>query len=326
MTIENYPPTLLDDRTNAITRIVESQMALAKNVTYPTFSAMSKLSVGQKQLKWNADVGGTGTTIKSIVDDAVYSNTGATKPANLSIGEYAITHTFDLAKTDIVEARNTSNVSELRDLITSHVHRGLLKIFRDINGFIFSGDGSPASAGFIGLETITDNTIPYAGIDGTVHTGWQSPTYANGGVVRPLTSDLFLEMEELIMVEETNYDLIIMPPALSTKYKKLFDLSRSFNVSNGSNPADLGINTITYNGRPILQDPRCTENTIYFLDTSEISLYSYTIDGAVNLEGTQITIQELATQNTYKQKWELGVIPQMKLHNRKAVSVLKDVE
>lgn len=314
---------------NALRLAISDELALAYNVQYPTLSAIAnKVFARQQLIKWNADVGGAGVTIKDLNEDATSSQQGAVEPANLAIGQTAITHTFDLVLNDVTEAAAVG-IEPLRNLFQAHVNRGLIKIYRQLNTLLFTGTGIKADARVIGMEKVIDNTYSYAGIAPASFPGWSSVlgVPASGTTPRALTKELLTNMETRLLNAEAAYDLIITTPEIVETYKNVFNASRSFMTSGESNQrADMGISDVFYNGRPVLADPACTAGTMYFVDSTEIFLHTYRVkEDAVN-SGMAIKIGTLPTQSIYTEKWEIGVIPQLQAYSRKAVNALRYIQ
>lgn len=316
-------------KANALRQAINEQVSLAYDVTYPTLSAIrNKVFARQQALKWNADVGGAGVTIKDLAEPAVSSAQGSIEPANLAIGQTAITHTFDLVLNDVTEAASVG-IDAVKDLFQAHVSRGLTRIFRETNGLLFTGTGIKAHARVIGMEKIIDNTYAYAGIAAGTYPGWSSVlgVPASGTALRPLTPELMNNMETRLWNAKAPYDLLITTPEIAETYKNLFAEKRSFSTpGDRPNNADLGISDITYNGRPVLIDPDCTDNTIYFVDSREIFFHTFRVKDDAVMGGMAIKVGLLPTQSIYTETWEIGLIPQLQAYSRKAVSALRYIQ
>lgn len=316
-------------KANALRLAISEQTSLAYDVTYPTLSAIrNKVFARQQTIKWNADVGGAGVTIKDLAEDASSSNQGSIEPANLSIGATAITHTFDLVLNEVTEAASVG-IDAVKDLFQAHVTRGLIKIFRETNRLLFAGTGIKADARTLGMAKIIDNTYAYAGIAAGSYPGWSSVlgVPASGTALRGLTPELMNNMETRLFNAKAPYDLLITTPEIAETYKNLFASNRSFNVTGASAVnADLGVSDITYNNRPVLIDPDCTANTIYFVDSREIFFHSFRVKDDAVMGGMAIKIGMLPTQSTYTEKWEIGLIPQLQAFSRKGVSALRYIQ
>lgn len=316
-------------KANALRLAISENVALAYDVTYPTLSAIrNKVFARQQTIKWNADVGGAGVTIKDLVEDAASSNQGSIEPANLPIGQTAITHTFDLVLNDVTEAAAVG-IEAVRNLFQAHVDRGLIKIFRETNRLLFEGTGIKTDARMLGMAKIIDNTYAYAGIAAGTYPGWSSVlgVPASGTALRDLTPELMNNMETRLILAKAPYDLLITTPEIAERYKNLFAEKRTFSTTGDRpNSADLGISDITYNGRPVLVDSDCTDNTIYFVDSREVFFQSFRVNGDAVLGGMAIKIGMIPTQSTYTEKWEIGLIPQLQAFSRKGVSALRYIQ
>ena len=324
--------TLVREAENAISLVVKDylQQTDLRNITYPTLSVLrNRVLARQKLLKWAAKIGGQTVHYRSVTSPPSPASNNATIGANIPIGDIASTSAFDINLTESTQAAATATQSELRNLYLAKVGGAVDEIMSDLNRLIFVGDGTLVnSAGFIGLETIADPTLPYAGIDPDTYPAW-SPVVveASDGVTnRPLTVDLFLDMGLAMKEAKTNYDLIVTTPSIAKSYEQLFDTRRSFQVTGASpNQVDLAISNIAYNGRPIISDVECTPNTVYFLDSSKFLLHFYTVKGDAVQNGVAIKTTMVRANEPYVEGYELGIIPQLQCINRKAVSVLRNI-
>lgn len=330
MAIVNSPEALVK-RANALRLVISDRAALAYNVTYPTLSYLTGRGVTQyarqKKVSWQADIGGADVVIKDVIEDAGTNAQGEMVPADLTIGNTAITHNFDIDLTEATQAAATASIDELKNLYQAHVNRGLIKMYREYNQRIFNGDGTKPSCRIVGLEKVVDNTFAYAGIDPTLYPGWRS-IVDTAGTVRDLTPKLLRSFETKMMKAETNYDLIITSPELRETYMDLFDARRSFQIEGNARQAmiDLGIGDISYNGRPVVVDPACTPGTMYFIDSANLFLHSYRVKGDAENSGHAIKIGAIPTQNIYSERWEMGIIPQVQVFNRKSVNALQAIK
>lgn len=319
-------PDYLVLKENALRAVISSELAVAKNVLVPTLQTMTKRFMTQKSILWNADLGGTGVQVVDVDEDSTTDDSqGDIEPASLQIGNTAIKHKFTVNSTEVTQARAIAAPSELKNLFRAKVNRGLLKIMRELNKNIYAGDGTKTTARMLGLEKVTDPAYAYAGIDGNLHTGWNSVLNVDATATpRELTSKMLRSFDTALQNAETTYDVIYTTPELGEKYADLFAAQRSFSGRNdGPDRADLGIQGLTYNGRPIIEDPMCTPGTMYFVDSSELFLHSYRVDGDAILDGMAIYSGMLGQSNIYAESWEIGILPQIQVFNRKGVNAIK---
>lgn len=278
---------------------------------YITLMMLVKKLSYQTQIKDNVLLGGSNAQIRAVTADrSQEGNTETQAPFTLPIGDYAITGVIQVLKTLAVQAANTAP-GELADLFRYQVQGKLREIMRTINQLIFTGTGNAASAGIIGLVPIVES-VAYAGI-----------TNARWSCIDeelPMGSDSLLRMERLIREGENNYDTIITTPAVVESYKSLFDEKRSFQVTNGTNPADLGVSVVSYNGRPIIDDVMCPANHIYFVNRRGLELYTYVTGTSEDVQGLQVDVEPVPTFNQYLLEFEAGVIPQFVVKNRRNVA------
>ena len=206
---------------------------------------------------------------------------------------------------------------------------------------IFTADGSAASGEFVGLGKIHDDTYSYAGISPVTYPLWKTLklTGAPAGNGRALTKNLLLDLEELIQVNEGGYNLIVTSPNTAKKYNQLFDTVPGGGLSGDSSMAnrqvDLGHGNRTYNGAAILEDPMIPYGAMHFINTNDLDIYSFNM-GAVTPQsqqefkvvpalGLNVHVAELPSNNSAVQRFEMFVLPQMRLFNRKSVAAVTDI-
>lgn len=278
---------------------------------YITLSVLQKRTAYQTQIKDNVNVGGSTAQTRAVTADRIRAGNSETiVPFTLPIGDFAITSVLQVLKTQAVQAANTAPAA-IADLFRLQLDGRLREIMRRLNQLVFTGTGSAADAGVIGLKQIVE-AVSYAGIT--------NARWASVDEELALTSANLTRMERLIREAETNYDLIICHPQTVEIYKNEFDERRSFQVTNGSNAVDLGLSTVSYNGRPIIDDVMCPVNDIYFVNRNELELYTYATGTSESIEGLQMDISPVPVFNQYLLEFEAGVIPQLCVKNRRAVS------
>jgi hypothetical protein len=324
----------------AITLEIENKLAVAKLVASPTLRALNARgamkTARQTQIKWDVEVGGGVAAIEAVTADGADTATDAVVAASLPIGAYRIKHQFRVSKVDMQEAANTAP-TELRNLFSAHVERGVINILRTLNDLIFTGDGTNTDGQIVGLEKIADNTLTYP--------SWAALVNTNA-TARALSRDLLYAIDEVVKTQESFYDLIVSTPRICTNYKKLFDTTRplEFVYNNEGLPnADVGLGGVTYNGRPVLEDPQCTPGTIYFLNSMDMQIYTFLMEagpssqigmqaqssgeiGSTNVFGLNFNVSELPSNNSAVRKFEIYVLPQVKCHNRKSLTVLDKLQ
>lgn len=310
------------------------------NDLYPMLARLPKNLISQTAIKWNADCGGQTSSGEAITDAATSDSTpGAIVPASQAIGASRFRHTFTVQTTRMAEAA-ANGEEALADLLMVASRNAMRKLNRDIATNIYAGTGNAASGGVIGLSQLGVTVVGdlstdiYATIDPATYPTWTN--YVNTAVAnRALTEDLMFLMSEEIISGATsgvpsNYTAIYTTPKLATAYKKLFQATSDFNVSpNGQ--ADLGYSGMSFEGRPIFVDPYCTADTMYFVDESEVALYTFSENqfaygDEMPSEGIAYKIVELARTNPDAVQFAVVTKAQLVVARRPAVAILGKVE
>ncbi len=327
----------------ALNKVVEDRVAsttLTSAITLQTLAAAGRVKTKTNTtIDWDVDMDGTTVAIEPVTADGANNQVANVVPAQLRIGRFRVKHQFPISRVEIAEAA-TRAPGELRDLFNAHVDRGLNKIFREVNRLIFQGDGTAASGEFVGLSKIHDDTYNYAGLSSTTYPLWKTLklTGTPAGTARAITKNLLLDLEEMIQVNESSYNLILTSPNTAKKYNQLFDtIAGGINTdaSMAAKQVDLGHGRRTYNGSLILEDPMAPNGQIHFINTQDVDLFSFSM-GAVQPQsqsefkvtsayGLNIHVAELPSNNSAVQRFEMFVLPQMRVFNKKSIAAIMDI-
>lgn len=290
-------------------------------------------------IDWDVDVAGGAAAIEPVTSDGDETATDHVVPAQLRIGNYRIKHQFKLSRVAIAEAASRAP-DELENLFAAHVDRGIVHICRQMNELLYTGNGTPSSGEVLGLASIIDPTYAYANVDPTTYPAWNAVILGNA-TNRNLTKDLFYDMEEKITLGETAYDMVVCSPTVAKTYNKLFDtlnagVAQSMATEGQFRNVDLGHGGRYYNGRPLIEDPQCPTGLIYFLNSTDVTLHTFRFDQSPALSqqeqvivnrayGLNLHISELPSSNSAVRKFEMYILPQLQVFNRKSVQVIKDL-
>lgn len=308
------------------------------------YSASRMSSKTNTTIDWDVSVDGGNAAIEPVTADGANTATDNTVPANLRIGRYRIKHQFSLSRVDLSEAASRAP-QELQNLFNAHVDRGLNHLLRSLNQLLFTGDGTAASGEVVGLSKILDNSYAYANISPVAYPAWQTikSTGTPAGTNRALTKNILLKHDELTKIQETSWDMIICNPAMGTTYNQLFDgIGGGMVVVKGDQGAlqgvELGHGVRTYMGRPIIEDPMCPGNQLIFMQSSDLELFTFDLStnpspmsqversvASTKAWGLIINVAELPSNNSAKRTFELYVLPQFRVYNRKSIQVIADL-
>jgi hypothetical protein len=115
-----------------------------------------------------------------------------------------------------------------------------------------------------------------------------------------------------------------MSPANKERYKNLFDETRVLQVTNVGSPTngDVGITNLTFNGRPLVTDNQMPNDIVYFIDAMNTQVATFRWDGTVDVGGLNINVSAVNSQNPYVQAFEIGVMPQLVVWDRRSLGVI----
>lgn len=325
----------------ALRLLIEEDIEKVSFRPYVMLSKIAKEDEFQSQVQWNANVGGAVAQGRATTADASTTNTDTVKKAILSIGDRVLGHAFSILRTDIVQAKRTGQ-GAIRNLFSEHIQTAFDVVLPELNRVIYEGTGNAASHGVVGLESILSSTN-YGGIDATTYTEWAAYVAANAGTPRALTVDQFSAVDVALQRRGVIYDSIWTTPEIVEKYKRLFASDRNLTVNDVNGKADIDFSSVSYGGKPIYSDPKCPNNTLYFLDSRAMVLKTYALGDGVNLTdetgrviGTQANVQktmglnflvaELPSNNPHAVKYEISVQPQLRVRQPKRIAALKDIQ
>jgi hypothetical protein len=186
------------------------------------------------------------------------------------------------------------------------------------------------------LGYIVDNTQIYGGLSPVTYPLWTSYRNENGGTARPINRTLFSAVDIGLARKGVTYEYLITTPELVEKYGEFFATDRSLTTTQVNGLADIGFSGYSYKGRPILTDVHCPDGDIYFLGSGAPVIYTYALTDALDAEesgmckaektmGLNFLVSQLRNRNPHVMEFEIAVQPQLKVHDRRKVAVLKDL-
>lgn len=319
---------------DALTLLIEEEIASVNFRPYVLLSRLAKRDSYQTQVKWDVNVGGAQVSGRATTADATVGNTDSVRGATLAIGDRVLGHGFSVKRNDITQAKRTAP-GALRELFAAHVRTAFDVVMPALNLVLYTGVGDPASHGVVGLQQIVTNTASYGNLDPATYPEWTAFVNANA-TARALSRSLFSAMDVGLARKGVAYDSIITTPEMVEKYGELFSSDRALNTTQVNGTADIGFSGYSYKGKPIIFDTHCPNGTLYFLDASNLALYTYALTDSVDAEQAQMAksektmglnflVAQLPSNNPHAIRYEISLQPQLKAHNRRAVGVLKDI-
>jgi len=157
------------------------------------------------------------------------------------------------------------------------------------------------------------------------------------------TRTRMLDLDVIIANQESMYDMVLMTPATARDYAKEFDTLGTTQGRSILKTADDRLPTIDlghggkfYNGYPVIEDPQCTPGVIYLLNSQDVALHflqlpNGTEEGSVgkhtvNLAyGIPIHIYEATPKAPTVRSFEMFILPQLRVVNRKSVAAIKGI-
>jgi hypothetical protein len=297
---------------------------------------------------WDVDVGGE--TATGADNDGTPSTTndtsGNTVPRTLPIAAQRIKYRFSISRIKMKDAAKNGPLA-LRNLLGATVDRGISAIMQKLNAMLYTGTGNTASGGVIGLNAVIDNTADYASHPSVTYadinsvTMWNAINLNNGGTPRALTRLLFYNLDKAAEIRQSRYNYIITHPDVWEKYTVLFDeITGEMSAPNASAggsgplPVELGHTGRQYRGIEIRTDPACPNTLIHFLNMMDVELQmmelpmaepSYGPHSISRALGLPLHITEYAPDEPTQYHFEMYILPQLKVFNRKSSLAITDL-
>jgi len=358
-------PVQADDIAVALSMMAQDYVADITNLkNSPLLTALRKESAMNDVITWDVFLG-KGSSKNALTTADI---TGASleldyrMPAELTIGRYKEYDVFEIANVDAQVARNAGKES-VRNLYQLRLSAVLRRLLQHMNSEIYNGTPG-ATSNLVGLETLF-TTNSYANITHTLadYTGsvvnedyyinWRplsglvdysdgtltlNDGHGTGGsLVAPTvntlpTSRLDYFMDDFILQmgkKGRSFDFMVAHPSFVNEYQAVYKDLANFNIANGQTlRAELGNVSASYRGRPILEDYFCPEDTLYFLDSSLINMYTMpSLTGlqgqfinTSNPNGLNISVGPVSNVTIYNRRYEVALIPQLVIWDTKGVN------
>ncbi|NJN88962.1 MAG: phage major capsid protein [Leptolyngbyaceae cyanobacterium SL_5_14] len=331
---------------SAIARVIEERIADLRYRPFALTALLRKVDQFQTSIKWDANVGGGQANGRAATSNPTVQQGDTVVGAALPIGDFLIDHTFSIKGTALVEMGNLPAQFAplaIRSLFVANVDTALSVIYPRLNQLLWSGLGAAniTDLNVFGLESVA-TPGSYANINPVTFPLWAPYINDNGGTDRPLSAQLFEEVEDRLFDQGINYDTIITTSKIASLYKTLYEVSSSPTPLGGAGVADIGYTGLSYKGVPILKDKDCPAGTIWFINSAEAELHTFAqgyfgisspttdynlvaVTNPAKTNGLNFLIGQLANSNPQAQSWNIGVMPQMKYHNRRQLAVIRDI-
>lgn len=339
--------TILNLGDPVLNKVLDDRVAKTQKEMAPTFDALTdRIEVIDKSdtfIGWDVEVDGTAVGEGAVLDDTVITASDDAVAAELRIGKRRIYRRFQVDAVAISEAYNRAP-EDLSRILTTEIDNSIRELRRKMNNRLYTGNGLQsgvgAESGIAGLNIITDPAVTYAGINPGTVTSWKpGVVLANGGTNRALDRALLDEFEEELYLQEVSFDLVIISPAIKRLYAAEFDNVATYQAAVNTN-LDLGRGEYLYRGREMVVDPQCPADTMMFLNTGYMRLYSFLFQGqgqlsamtpqakivaATRLGGFILYMAQLPSNNSAVYNFEMYLMPQLQYMNRKQCAVITDI-
>lgn len=220
----------------------------------------------------------TGRTAAGVVAETAAAPTPTSDvriTASLSVGEYSDTAgVTGRAQAAAAMSLNPLGVAGGVDLMNDELKDAVNNVAASLGDHIYSGSGANS---IIGMATAIDSSGTYAGIDPSTYTEWVS-TEDTGSLASLSFAMLRTTITNIRNLSGKRPNLALCKPEILDRIKSLF-------ATYPANVAEIVVNgqvrKLVSGARAVMcedvwfvDDPRCTANVIYFLNTDFIKLRS----------------------------------------------------
>lgn len=336
----------------ALSKIVENQVANAYTLQgqAPTLAALyNARRMSEKKdtsINWDVKMDGANSGRKAVTATATNTDQNAVVPANLRIGRYQLFARFDINRVNLTERKLLAPTELANDLAVT-IDDALDEIFSDFNQLIYTGTGSVGDAEVGGLALFGSETLPYAGIDPAVNPLWKPVVLGNGGTPRALTPQLMRKVRTAMTKSRVGFNAITLHPDTAERYEDVWAEGNGggfIKVSDGTDPAiprvEMATGMRTFMGVPLLEDVDAPVGSLTFWDTTQMDVYSFRMDTGEDTHAMSQTERKLVTADTFGmvmhlaelpsgnsavRSFEMYILPQLRLRNRRKLIRLTDL-
>lgn len=267
----------------------------------------------QNRQLYNRPVGDIATTTTTTSGANTFTATAATRQY-IEVGMVVDIYQSDFT-TSIALARNVTGYVQSTGVATLDG-----ATFSNTSGAVMVRQGS-INRELNGLKNIVDNSSTLHNIAPGTISQWAAVVDANGGTPRALSEALMVYETDRVRVNGGKTSLIVCGLGVRRAYWALLVQQRRYT---DTKEFAGGIQGLAFNnGReiPVVEDPDCPPNTMYFLDESSLTLYAPKDWSWLDREGHAMKwVNDYdAYEGVYHRYQELGT------HQRNANAVLQDI-
>lgn len=311
----------------------------------PFLGVLTRFITSDQTLRWNANFGGSTATAKAVIEDHGAPTADKVDQASLPIGQRRFEDGFELLTTNISTAAARGQ-DVLANMVQYSVGTKRRELLKKLGSAVINGTGSAADAGIIGIANLVATsagagasnkqkaTGAYAGVNPATagYELWTSLVYTNFGdptqkKLNEFAADLLQGMTTGV---PSSYDMLLMSPMTAIKYGEVFNTVADMNTT-AVGGIDLGYGTKKFANKPVIEDPNVPNGEIYFIDSTQLRLYSFDelnapyMNDETPVDSLMFYSGMLPVNNLQKKRWEVYGMFQLEVRDRTAVNVIKGV-
>lgn len=262
--------------------------------------------------------------------------------AELPIGLQRYEQVFSVSNLELATAQSYG-VDKVKDLLGLNVISGASQLCRDLCTATYLGDAAVVGYAQMTAPIVAQkSTSSYAGLLPATFPRWSNLCHVNiaaPGTNRPLTLAMMDNIASDIIAGTTlgvssDFTAVYCHPDMANKYRSLYtQVQLPVYQPIGGGIADLSAGSLAFRGRPVIEDPRCPLNRMYFINEPGVNYYTFsemtmpedTLVFGEDSQALRFKLTKLAKTNPDATDFAITLHPQMMSHDRISVATLTDI-
>ena len=304
--------------------VIQSGLVSCRTLRLPLVQLLTRKDCFQDSIKWQVNTSTSGTVGIAATASTPAASSDVVRGASLACGASTLAEVVEIPVNDIEQARMIGT-QPLQNLLEGYFTAKLQKMLVGLEEYLFDGTGADAAGGVQGLAAVTAANGNYAGIDNSNYSAWAAYRDVSGSA-RDLDKALLQSAATEYLTRGLSFDMVLMSPALLAKFEDLFEAANSTVVPANQRLYNIGGVEFTYKGQPVIASPKSTANTVYFVNSADMSLHTRVATASQNMqeEGLNLQITQLMDKGRVA-RYEIAMFPQLQYYNRRSAGIIDNL-
>ncbi len=252
-----------------------------------------------KNVSWDAEMDGA-VAYNAEEAQVITTSLASADPVVPAILPWSIYQsTFALTETEMDAAmQSMGSATAIENILKERILGAGAKVASLFNVDCWTGDGTAANTN-VNVVGVTGGAMAstgfYATINRSTYPEWAGNTLANGGVARPLTTDLLAHGLQVIFERSNQRPThAVCDTGTFRKYKGLFEAIRRVEGEGPMGHYDTSTSNLFFEGLPILQDKDAPAGTFFWANSNYIKKVYLPSSSSSNADGANVGSSELS--------------------------------